>query len=84
MKRANYERFEKIYNKKKLSSFPPRLTWTLNHWKTTLKSHVYKGFPFIILFTTPIFAYLTYLIARCKTFRVAEYTNHLINQVRLD
>ena len=50
-------------------SFPPRLTWTLNYWKTTLRSHVYKGFPFINLSTTPIFAYLTYLVARCKTFR---------------
>ena len=51
-------------------SFPPRLTWTLNYWKTTLRSHVYKGFPFINLSTTPIFAYLTYLVARCKTFRL--------------
>ena len=57
---------------------PPRLTWTLNYWKTTLRSHVYKGFPFINLSTTPIFAYLTYLVARCKTFRLAEYTNHLV------
>ena len=61
-----------------VSQFPPRLTWTLNYWKTTLRSHVYKGFPFINLSTSPIFAYLTYLVARCKTFRLAEYTNHLV------
>ena len=59
-----------------VTHFPPRLTWALNYWKTTLKSHVYKGFPFINLSTTPIFAYyLTYLVARCKMFLVAEYTH---------
>ena len=45
-------------------------TW----WKIHLKPHVYKGFPFISLSTTPIFAYLTHLVARCKTFRHAEYS----------
>ena len=55
-------------------SFPRRLTWTLNYWKTTLRSHVYKGFPFINLSTTPIFVYLTYLVARCKTFRLVPFT----------
>ena len=55
-------------------SIPRRLTWTLNYWKTTLSSHVYKGFPFINLSTTPIFAYLTYLVARCR--HSASYPSH--------
>ena len=64
-----------------VSQFPPRLTWTLNYWKTTLRSHVYKGFPFINLSTTPIFAYyLTYLVARCKMFRLAEYTHPMFTK----
>ena len=45
-------------------------TW----WKIHLKLHVYKGIPFISLCTPPIFPYLTYLIPRCKTFRLARNT----------
>ena len=44
-------------------------TW----WKIHLKPHVYKGFPFISLSTPPIFPYLTFLIARCKSFRLAVF-----------
>ena len=47
-------------------------TW----WKIHLRPHVYKGFPFISLSTHPIFPYLTYVIARCKTFRLAENTQY--------
>ena len=54
---------------------PYKTTHITTVWgKTTLRSHVYKGFPFINLCTTPIFAYLTYLVARCKTFRLVPFT----------
>ena len=41
-------------------------TW----WNIHLRSHVYKGFPFISLSTHPIFPYLTFWVACCKVFRL--------------
>ena len=45
-------------------------TW----WKIHLNPHVYKNFSFISLSTPPFFAYLPYLVARCKTVRLVENT----------
>ena len=43
-------------------------------WKIHLKTHVNQGFPFMNLSLTPIFPYLTYLVARCIIFRFAQRT----------
>ena len=47
-------------------------TW----WKIHHRPHVYKGFPFICLSTLPIFSYLTFWVARCEAFRLAENTQY--------
>ena len=47
-------------------------TW----WKIHHRPHVYKGFPFICLSTLPIFPYLTFWVARCEAFRLAENTQY--------